>query len=180
MSGEKQSVPYSSVELFRGRGTIPDLTPEQSRDTLWAFNSLFIWKIYDPDLLEWEILGDVNDDVRVVYQVTKLGWPIADREMVCLQSKFDIDGKHGIAYKSLPESEIFATESGNVRSTANVNGFIFDKQDNGSTRATRIVQVDPNGQLPSSVVNYFATGCYKFSVDLAPALKKIHTSLFKQ
>jgi len=173
LRGERQIVSYSPIELFKGRGPIPELTPLQARNTLWDFDTLKIWQMYDPDLAEWDVLGSVNEDVRIIWQVNKLGFPISNRELVLLQIRFDRDGLSGIAYKSLPDDEVFAPESSHVRSTAIVNGFIFE-EDNSKTYATRIIQIDPNGQLPSKVVNYFATGCYKFSKDLGPVLLKIY------
>jgi len=160
--GEKTPVTWSSVEMYRGGGTV-FLSPKDICDRLWSLG-LDDWQKLYSDCKEWSIKETVNDHIRVVHQLNSMTWPIWGRELVVNQSRWEEDGTYYIVSRTVDDERWPYDTSNYVKCTVFLSVYIFspvEGRDNESI-ATRLVQLDPNGNIPSTVVNRYAASIYDF------------------
>eukprot|EP01097_Dermamoeba_algensis_P006443 TRINITY_DN4036_c0_g1_i1.p1 TRINITY_DN4036_c0_g1~~TRINITY_DN4036_c0_g1_i1.p1 ORF type:complete len:200 (-),score=53.15 TRINITY_DN4036_c0_g1_i1:128-727(-) len=140
----------SSFNLYKCVGKIP-IPPEKAVNSLWAWDKEK-WKAYDSDVTAWEVVDNVNDSTRILYQTNKLPWPLYPRDMVMVQAKKSKDGAYGLILKSTTHEKKPETPSSTQRADVHHSSFIFLPDGEGS-KFYRIVHIDPRGVIPASVVN---------------------------
>eukprot|EP01121_Diplochlamys_sp_Union-15-3_P009955 TRINITY_DN273_c0_g1_i1.p1 TRINITY_DN273_c0_g1~~TRINITY_DN273_c0_g1_i1.p1 ORF type:complete len:205 (+),score=43.29 TRINITY_DN273_c0_g1_i1:70-684(+) len=165
--GAWKTITGSSISCYRATGTV-NAPPEKVIDELWGRREAE-WKKYDDGIQKWEIKEQIDANTRIVYQDNKLGFPLSNRDMVMIQGRFHEGDTYYLVFKSIDYSGAPAT-SDKVRATVTISAWIFAPAEAGKTKATRILHVDPAGNIPSMVVNSQAKKIYEFSAQLNSSL----------
>eukprot|EP01098_Paradermamoeba_levis_P000145 TRINITY_DN1014_c0_g1_i1.p1 TRINITY_DN1014_c0_g1~~TRINITY_DN1014_c0_g1_i1.p1 ORF type:complete len:203 (-),score=59.66 TRINITY_DN1014_c0_g1_i1:49-657(-) len=140
-----------SVNCFRGVGFVKT-TPKKALDLVLSFG-LKEWQALDAAQLSWEVIEQVNDHERVVYQVNKLPWPLWSRDTVTVSRwTEDADGSWIFVHTSVDHPKKPEDTQNYVRAKVVLSAYLFEAAE-GGTRMHRIAQIDPAGNIPSAVVN---------------------------
>jgi len=136
------------------------------------------WLEYDTNYTSWEIKED-GVTSRLIHQVNKLPWPLWSRDMFMHQIKH-VDDEKGIymlllTSKGVDNSKCPCDTANHVRAIVNVSAFVFEKTVDDPTKSkfTRILNVDPSGIIPTSVVNMQASQIYG-------CIAELNNKVFKQ
>jgi len=113
------------------------------------------WNAFANDLDKFDVVDTFTNEYRVIYQVNKMPWPIWARDSCMLNGYFVENNKHYIISISTVYSKCPENPTQYVRATVLHSAFIFeqDKDDKNLTRFIRLLQVDPNGSIPNTLVN---------------------------
>eukprot|EP01129_Flabellula_baltica_P015478 TRINITY_DN7903_c0_g1_i1.p1 TRINITY_DN7903_c0_g1~~TRINITY_DN7903_c0_g1_i1.p1 ORF type:complete len:225 (+),score=30.90 TRINITY_DN7903_c0_g1_i1:60-677(+) len=170
--GYSMNVDFSNIKMFKAVDSISfeDISAEDAFYAVWKISEED-WKMLDPDVMLWDVLEEISEDIRIVMQISKLPWPLWDRASVMIATREYVDGKYIIAYKSIEDERFPVNKKKFVRCMVNVSGFIFEENGDGCT-VTRIMQIDPNGNVPSSIVNSLSSNLYMFGSDLRPLIER--------
>ena len=97
IAAHKKLLDGKSVEMVRAEGLVEGAQAEALRDRV--FNQSFEEKKKgDESFLEEEILEEVDDNTRVLYQAYSAPWPLSNRDLVMLRSKWE---ENGVFYQVL-------------------------------------------------------------------------------
>lgn len=148
------AVPGSDNHMFRGVCDIP-IPPKLLEDAMRVPENL---KLIDPMCLMTKDVHIFDDFHRVLTATFKMPWPVYPRDFVWYNVDYVLaDGTYVTTGKSCTHKD--APEvSGNVRGEIRATGYVVQaipgKPD--MCHMTYVVQVDPKGWLPTTVVNYAA------------------------
>ena len=144
------------IPCYRVSGQITNKSFEEVKKLIWTTNEARA-KELDPSIIYWKIEKE-NDDksCRVVVQRNKLMFPLWTREGVCAQAKFHEEGKLWSVAASVSDPDIVTDENEFVLTKIHMTVTLVEKTDDGITYH-KIAQIDPCGNIPQSVVNYFAS-----------------------
>jgi hypothetical protein len=145
-----KTCPGSSVNCARAVGPVKG-KPEELIEKLWAFRKAE-WQKWSDDVEEWNIIDEVDENTRVVYQVNKLPWPIWNRDACFAQAKGEDSGVHYLISFSVEHEKAPRQDQKYVRASVIIGVYAFEA-DGDVTKATRIIHLDPAGNIPSSLVN---------------------------
>lgn len=113
-------------------------------------------KKYDLKISMWTIV-EKGDDYKVCSQYTDMIWPVWPRHIVYAQYKIDDgDTTHFVSF-SVDHPNVKTNESTHVRSKVHLSVYSYCDNRDGTTTVRRVLQVDPCGNVPTSVVDYFST-----------------------
>jgi len=140
----------SSINCYRIKGEI-DRDGKRCVDELFGWG-LEQWKVVSSDLQEMKEIETVNDDVHVVYQTSKMPWPLTDRDWVSLDVRAEDGGAHFYLNQSTTHDKCPA-DSKYIRLNNIISGICFIPKSNGKTELARIVHVDPSGSIPTAIIN---------------------------
>jgi len=113
----------------------------------------------DSNLLKWEIVEQLNENHRILYQVNKLVFPLYSRDMSVVQSKYEENGSYYVILKSINHPKTPEDPKNFVRANIIISAYCFEPQESGKTLVSRVVLVDPCGNIPTMFVNAQAKGC---------------------
>ena len=104
IAAHKKLLEGKSVEMVRAEGLVEGAQAEALRDRV--FNQSFEEKKKgDDSFLEEEILEEVDGNTRVLYQAYSAPWPLSNRDLVMLRSKWE---ENGVFYQVCsPEAPFF-------------------------------------------------------------------------
>eukprot|EP01123_Difflugia_compressa_P013783 TRINITY_DN6619_c0_g1_i1.p1 TRINITY_DN6619_c0_g1~~TRINITY_DN6619_c0_g1_i1.p1 ORF type:complete len:142 (+),score=19.82 TRINITY_DN6619_c0_g1_i1:218-643(+) len=123
--------------------------------------------------LSYEILQQINNNVKIVWQANSLPWPLWSRDAVMISIKhIDYNNTNNDAHNNV--SYMITSTSVGIdgaslhpcdkkryeRSVVHINTFYFESLQGGKCRLTRLVNVDPVGSIPPTVVNTQARRIY--------------------
>jgi len=137
------------INCFKVQGTI-QAKPQQLADMMWGWRKEE-WQRFAPDIDTWEIIEEVDDNTRILRQVNKLTWPLSNRDMCLAAGRITEGDTHALVFRSTINEKVPANSS-NVRANVILSAFIFTP-DGDNTKLTRIIHVNPEGNIPTSVVN---------------------------
>jgi len=110
---------------------------------------------WDPEIIMYEVLAKITENIEVIHQGFRAPFPVTCRDFVAIRCrKLETDRKlifgTSIRHDSGPERTDF------VRGAAPISGFLFERLPDKPkfTRVIHIVQIDPRGWIPASVVNF--------------------------
>ena len=146
------------VNCFKVVGVV-NATPKAAVDLLWGWRKEE-WQRFAPDIEDWEIVDEVDENTRVVRQVNKLSWPLSNRDMALASGRVESDGTHALIFRSVEHDKV-PVVSKNVRANVLLSGFVFAPEGDSKSTLTRIIHVDPAGNIPSSVVNVTAKATHE-------------------
>jgi hypothetical protein len=102
----------------------------------------------DDTITSYKIIEE-KDNLRKFYQANKLPWPLYPRDLVAMSHKLNND--QSILMYSVPHEVI---DTNCVRSDLTVSVHAFkDKGD--KCKVIRIAHLNPNGSIPSAIVNMY-------------------------
>eukprot|EP01097_Dermamoeba_algensis_P012055 TRINITY_DN960_c0_g1_i2.p1 TRINITY_DN960_c0_g1~~TRINITY_DN960_c0_g1_i2.p1 ORF type:complete len:173 (-),score=45.56 TRINITY_DN960_c0_g1_i2:108-626(-) len=145
-------------------------SPKEVSDVLWGWNTAD-WKRMDENQQKWEIIDQVDADTRVIHVISKLPWPLWARDGVTVWRRKEVDGAiwHVITTADHPKAPL--DEKNYVRAIVNFSAYIFEPVAEG-TRVTRLAQINPSGNIPSTLVNLQSSKMLGVIKHLGDALKK--------
>eukprot|EP01103_Thecamoeba_quadrilineata_P003174 TRINITY_DN12981_c0_g1_i1.p1 TRINITY_DN12981_c0_g1~~TRINITY_DN12981_c0_g1_i1.p1 ORF type:complete len:229 (+),score=39.53 TRINITY_DN12981_c0_g1_i1:89-688(+) len=141
----------SGFKLYKVTGTIKDQVPKVLIEKVWNWR-LAEWNNFSADTVKWDIIENVDETSRLTHQVQKLPWPIWSRDVSLLQSRFSEADTEYLIYKNVETPKIPRDDANYVRATVVYSAYIF-KAAGPDTHFTRIIQVNPNGNIPTALVN---------------------------
>jgi hypothetical protein len=161
----------SYINCYRVTGKVPR-APKEAADAFWAWGK-DEWQRMSADVQEFEVVVpsfvaeskgegqgqdlDLDLDMKVVYQRVALPWPLWHRD-VCLlmwKTRDEDEGSHGVMVRSIAHELAPEKPQSYVRATVLLGGYVFlpVEGDSSSSLVVRIVHVEPNGSIPSTIVN---------------------------
>jgi len=147
------------VNCFKVVGVV-NASPKAVVDLLWSWGKAQ-WQSFAPDIEDWEIAEDVDENTRVLRQVNKLTWPLSNRDMSLACGRVHSEnGTHALILRSVEHAKV-PVVSKNVRANVLLSAFVFVPAGEGKSTLTRLVHVDPAGSIPSSVVNMTAKATHE-------------------
>eukprot|EP01118_Nematostelium_gracile_P012916 TRINITY_DN47_c0_g1_i1.p1 TRINITY_DN47_c0_g1~~TRINITY_DN47_c0_g1_i1.p1 ORF type:complete len:219 (-),score=53.58 TRINITY_DN47_c0_g1_i1:41-649(-) len=147
-----------AIDMFKAEGIVNG-PPEQVYKTLWEADEAK-WKTVDNTLAEWKIIESLDANTRVVHQVNTLPWPLWARDTCFVQKASGDGGSFYIVGTSIEHPNAPKNDAKYVRALANLSAFVFEPTSDGKTKMTRIIQLDPAGAIPATVVNSNAKKCH--------------------
>eukprot|EP00005_Dracoamoeba_jomungandri_P012086 CAMPEP_0174263864 /NCGR_PEP_ID=MMETSP0439-20130205/20430_1 /TAXON_ID=0 /ORGANISM="Stereomyxa ramosa, Strain Chinc5" /LENGTH=223 /DNA_ID=CAMNT_0015349475 /DNA_START=28 /DNA_END=696 /DNA_ORIENTATION=- len=151
----KEDSPFA---VYRVEAEIPDKTPSELVDRLWEFEEEE-WQQLDSAVKTFEKVEelDFTERAKVVYQVNKVPFPLWNRDTVALWTVFNEDPAYYCVATSCTHPDKPEYPKQYVRNTLVIGMFCFEPSEEGGTKATRIIQIDPQGNIPVSLVSLTAT-----------------------
>jgi len=152
----------SNIDCYRVTGQVPR-TPKDAADFLWGWGKAEFQKV-SSDVQECEIVTNVDDkpDQRIVYQRTALPWPLWHRDVCLFNWRCEEDGAYYVLYKSVTHEKVPEKPSDYVRATVLIGGYVFTSvEGSDNAKVVRIIHLEPNGSIPSAVVNMKANELHK-------------------
>eukprot|EP01087_Luapelamoeba_hula_P001260 TRINITY_DN10_c0_g1_i1.p1 TRINITY_DN10_c0_g1~~TRINITY_DN10_c0_g1_i1.p1 ORF type:complete len:206 (-),score=36.84 TRINITY_DN10_c0_g1_i1:52-669(-) len=141
----------SSFNIIRATGTVRGITPKALMDKVWAFGKPE-WQKWSDDIEEWRVVETVDANTRVIHQVNKLTWPLWSRDAVLAQSRVTEGDNEYLIMFSVDHEGAPVQEKKYVRATVSTSLFAFEAA-GSDTKVTRVVHLDPQGSIPSGLVN---------------------------
>jgi len=151
----EKTIPGNSINCFKAVGMV-DSTPEKLVDFLWSADESR-WKTIDDTLVNWRIVEQLDSNHLIITQVNKLPWPLWSRDMVMVRAKFEENGTYYTCLRSVEHPKVPLDTANYVRANVLLSSFVFEPV-NGKTKLTRLLLIDPAGNIPSAVVNTNAKG----------------------
>eukprot|EP01126_Amoeba_proteus_P041349 TRINITY_DN4444_c0_g1_i12.p1 TRINITY_DN4444_c0_g1~~TRINITY_DN4444_c0_g1_i12.p1 ORF type:complete len:247 (-),score=37.02 TRINITY_DN4444_c0_g1_i12:159-794(-) len=137
---------------FRSCGYV-NATPSQCAEWFWKMKKEDFREI--DDSLEFFQSRDVDENTKIEHQVNNLPWPLWPRQSsVILRKKSFDDGSIWIVQTSVENPEVPRDDTTYVRVKIYYSAWGFLDCE-GKTKMWRVAHVDPQGNIPSWVVNQF-------------------------
>lgn len=111
----------------------------------------------DEEILEWSILKNVADDLEVVYSAHSAPFPVSSRELIYLRHSRTLENGNFIVSASSINVKDQPTREKRVRAAIYYSGWVVEIIDDDSCKVTRILQLDPKGNIPTMIVNAYKT-----------------------
>eukprot|EP01088_Endostelium_zonatum_P002996 TRINITY_DN1395_c0_g1_i1.p1 TRINITY_DN1395_c0_g1~~TRINITY_DN1395_c0_g1_i1.p1 ORF type:complete len:207 (-),score=47.14 TRINITY_DN1395_c0_g1_i1:65-685(-) len=149
---DSKQIAGSDINAFRVKGNVR-ASPEKLIDLVWSWGESD-WKKWASDIESWQVLETPNENTRIIHQVNKLSWPLWSRDVVFLCSRQSLDnGAKLLVLKSVENSKAPPQKDKYVRANILTSFFLFEPIEGGHSKVTRVLHVDPAGNIPTSVVN---------------------------
>jgi len=151
----EKAVQGCSINCFKAVGLV-NATPDKLIDYIWSGDEAR-WKTIDDTLVNWRIVERLDDNHLIIAQVNKLPWPLWPRDMAMVRAKFEENGTQYVTLRSVECPKVPLDTVNYVRANVLISAFIFEPVD-GKSKVTRLILVDPAGNIPAAVVNTNAKG----------------------
>jgi len=150
IKAETKHISGSDIKMIRAQVEIK-LPIEKVAEFCWELREKLLKKS-DSNIgkvVDWE--EDKNNRIRET--IMQLPWPITSRQSVFLMHRYNDDKGSWIVQKSISNYSKIPVTSDYVRANMTVGIFYFRATDEGHTIFHRLVHVDPNGSVPSTIIN---------------------------
>lgn len=162
---QKMFLHGSDIASFRSFGFV-NADAASVMNYVWnAYSDPNQIKMYDPDVVHYEIIKFINKNTRLCYQINKLPWPIWKRDLVYLQTRIIDNDASCIIMYSVDSSANPEEPNKYVRVFVNISAYVFKPVKDGCI-VYRIVHVDPMGDIPPLIVNKYAGKTARIIKDL--------------
>jgi len=149
----------SPLKAFKYRGEVAGTSAAKLVEMIWNWD-FTAWKAFQSDL-EAVKTHVINDKLRLLYQVSGLPWPLWNRDACMLNARIEKEGSIVLTMNSVPHDAFPEYPSQFVRASLSIGGFVFTDKGDDVVQVARLVHVNPNGNIPSSIVNSRATGLHR-------------------
>lgn len=112
-------------------------------------------KKYDLKISMWRVV-EKGDNYKVCSQYTDMPWPLYPRHIVYTQYKIDEGNTTYLVSFSVDHPDVIIDEKTHVKSKVHLSVYAYIDNGDNTTTVWRILQVDPCGNVPTSVVDYFS------------------------
>jgi len=150
-------------------GTLP-VPPKEVYETLW---DLKLRKTIEVDLIDIVLVEKITDDIEVTRTRYSAPFPVTAREIVAVRYRVERDGVYYVISFSVNHNDV-KSDSNYVRAVLHINALICKPLPDNKTEFTRIIDVEPKGNIPNFVVNITKTSAARFVVLLRKALFDLH------
>lgn len=109
------------------------------------------YKSQEEDILAWKVIKTIDEKNHIIYTGHKTPFPVTDRELCFLRTTHTLeDGRTLVCAVSI-NSDV-ATEDKRVRAVV-LAGWLFRPDGDSKTHVTRLIQLDPKGNVPGFLIN---------------------------
>eukprot|EP01119_Soliformovum_irregulare_P001753 TRINITY_DN11536_c0_g1_i1.p2 TRINITY_DN11536_c0_g1~~TRINITY_DN11536_c0_g1_i1.p2 ORF type:complete len:219 (-),score=57.81 TRINITY_DN11536_c0_g1_i1:64-690(-) len=131
--------------------------PKKVLDVIWGARE-DTWKKVDDSLEKWEIVEEVDENTSILSQVNKVQWPLWSRDLSMVRAKVEEGPLSMVLFKSVDHPKIPRQDDKYVRANVIYSAYVFEPTaaDAEKTKVTRILLVDPAGNIPTTFVNMSA------------------------
>lgn len=114
-------------------------------------------KQWDADVEQIKTIEKINENLQLVYSSYNAPYPVWKREFVAIRATQELSDGTCVSYGASVNHKDFPTPKEHVRGCIVVSGWHLKPVEGNpnATRCTRVVQLDPKGWIPSTVVNMF-------------------------
>lgn len=145
----------SYINCYRVQGQLAR-SAKDAADTFWGWGKAE-WKKLANDVEDYAVVVpelNGNADQRILYQRTALPWPLWHRDVCMLNFKAtDENGNFYVLFKSVQHDQVPEKPKEFVRATVLIGGYVFVPDGDSACKVVRIIHLEPNGSIPSAVVN---------------------------
>jgi START domain len=158
-----------STALFYGFKKC-QVSAEKIDATSWA-STEEVMKSFNKDMLKFGYT-ELSENVRLVAQDAKMPWPLTNRSFVMLWKRTKWDDGSLVQLWTSAESDTYPLRPKKfVRGRCAIGAIVLRKTDDGGCEFHRLVNVDPCGNIPGSLVSMLASrhvsGFINFQVEQA-------------
>lgn len=131
-------------------------------------------KQWDAEVEQIRTVEKINDNIQLVYSSYNAPPPVWKREFVAIRATKELEDGTCISYGASVNHKDFPTPTDYVRGCIVISGWHLRPVEGNpnATRCTRVVQLDPKGWIPSSVVNMYKTKSGQALVSIRNYLNK--------
>jgi len=144
----------SAVECVRASKVFK--LPPKTVFELVSNHDLATRRTWDPEVLDFKFLRELQDAIGVVYALHNAPFPVSKRDFVLATTHFgpQADGKY-LAYSTSINYPGIQQDSSIVRGVIFVSAWIVEPVagDANSCKVTRIIHVDVKGMIPTFIIN---------------------------
>ncbi len=153
---EKKMIPNSDIACFKSSGIVNAKADDLIKYVWNIYNTKENVQVFDTDITEYNIVCKLDSQTRICRQVNKLPWPMWPRESVYIQYVGSEANQSYIIMFSVECEEVPVQTDKFVRSNINISAYIFEPCES-CTMIHRIAHIEPCGNIPSSLINGYAT-----------------------
>ncbi len=150
VKASKKALPGKGVEIVRSDGVIEGVTPATLCDLVMN-QSFEDKKKADASMLADEVVEQIDEALRVVYQAYSAPWPVSGRDLLLNRSRVEEDGVFWHVDVSTKHAKKPDPQGSYVRADL-IGAYRYAPHDKG-TAVTYVVFMDPMGNIPSFLVN---------------------------
>ena len=170
-----KELPGSKIHAIRAEISIEGVTAKECNEILAKFTKED-WGTLDEGakMTEYDIVEQIDANTKVNYEVESFPFPLWARDFVMITKTEEQKDKSqlfiatSIDHPSKPENP-----KQYVRGNTIVASFLFtDSQDGKTTQAVRVLHADPNGDIPTSLINRAEAGFGNSMPRLSALIKK--------
>jgi len=152
----------SPIDTFKIVATL-NASPQVACNRIWNFK-FSDWKYMDENVLGYDILENISENAKIIWQGNSLPWPLYSRDVVMITIKVEENGSFMILNTSrgLDSSKWPHDKKKFVRSVLHFNTFLFEPitRNKNKCKLTQVINIDPAGNIPPSIVNSQAGKIY--------------------
>ena len=107
-----------------------------------------------PDLAQRSYLKTISDTEAILFDVTKMPWPVANRELILhYKLEFGKNEKQLVLSFESTDAVEKSVQDGNVRAQVFTGKIFFTPLKDNSTWLEMYLHIDPKGEIPTWLVN---------------------------
>ena len=167
---QRKYLPGSNIGAFRSYGFV-NADVSTICNSIWnIYTHSDLIKQYDLDVIHYEIVSNINKNTRLCYQINQLPMPLWSRDLVYLQTYIvDKDISYILMYSVETNSRPKLPDK-YVRAIIDISAYVIIPSNKGCI-VHRIGHIDPQGLIPSFIINQYVGKTAK----IIKLLKKIYT-----
>merc|ERR1712093_246997 len=147
---EERELPGEPIKAFKVEGII-NRPVKECGDKLWNFRQAE-WQKLDSDCELFNVVEE-GDDLRLVYQLNKIPWPLWQRDVSVLWRRIEEDGAFYFVATSIDNPKVPEYKDKYVRATLTFSLIALVPEGDSKTKFTRVLHVNPAGNIPAAFVN---------------------------
>lgn len=160
ISGEKDVKLYSQdrPEICNFPCYLIESTFNKSKEDMvnkiWIMDEIRA-KEYDPSISMWKVV-ESGDNYKICSQYTTMPWPLYPRHLIYAQYKIDKDNNTYIVSFTIKHPKVHVDHDSHVESIVHMSVYGYEKVSENVTNVWRMLHVDPQGNIPASLVNLYS------------------------
>lgn len=130
---------------------------EHSLDKILSFvnpSSLDEMKQGDPEIVDFVVKRKINDSVQIIYSAHATPFPVSTRELLYVRCVKKYDNIVVVSGSSINMKDEPVVDK-RVRAAIYSSGWVIEPLEENKCRVTRILQLDPKGNIPTMIVNSY-------------------------
>eukprot|EP01065_Artemidia_motanka_P041000 TRINITY_DN5242_c2_g2_i1.p1 TRINITY_DN5242_c2_g2~~TRINITY_DN5242_c2_g2_i1.p1 ORF type:complete len:782 (+),score=332.30 TRINITY_DN5242_c2_g2_i1:117-2348(+) len=143
------------VPCYRAAATIK--APEDKIVSLLRkyYSDAAFAKKLTPEINALRVLERVDGQTSVHYEVDKLPWPLASRDLVYLVGEMKDESGATVVVQQSTHHPKAPAKGNSVRARVHIAGWRVEAVSGGACKVTQLGLIDPKGNIPSSVIDFF-------------------------
>jgi len=130
------------------------LSKDDMVDKIWLMNEEKA-KESDAKITMWREI-EKGDNYRICEQYTSMNWPLYPRHLIYAQYKIDRDDNTYLVSFTIKHPTVKVNEKTHVESICHLSVYGYEKVNDKHLNVWRILQVDPQGNITTSLISYYS------------------------